>query len=193
MSSRLAPLTSTRSTRPRCASSLTSASTSASGSFRATLDGVAADPQAQRIARGELRLQPFRHRVEGERQLVDALRKQLQLLQTAARDLPAVVHDQDLVAQLFGLAQDLCRQDDGAAALCLLAQSIHDRALQDRIHPGRELVEKHDRRIDHEHLRHLHPPLKAAAQVLRLAQRFRREAKLLHHLIGALRANRRAA
>ena len=49
---------------------------------------------------------------------------------------------------------------------------LHDAALEDRIHAGRELVEEDDRRVDHEHLGHLHAAPEAAAQVHHLAVRF---------------------
>ena len=65
------------------------------------------------------------------------------------------------------------------------AQLVHDAALEDRIHPGRELVEEDDRRLDHEDLRDLHAAAEAAAQVLDLAVRLGGEAEVVEHALRA--------
>ena len=108
-------------------------------------------------------------------------RQQLERVQIAARHLPAVIDDQDVVAELLGLAQDLRRQDDGPSARRFAAQHVHDAALQDRIHAGRELVEEDDRRVDHEHLRDLDAPPEAAAQVHHLPVRFGGKIQIVEH------------
>ena len=90
-------------------------------------------------------------------------------MQVAARHLPSAVHDEDVVAELLGLAQDLGGEHDGPAAGRLGAQHRHDRALEDRIHPGRELVHEHDRRVDEEHFRHLDAPALASREIHGLA------------------------
>ena len=122
--------------------------------------------------------------IEGHRDFVDALGQQLERLQIAVRHLPSVVHDQDVVAELFGLAQDLRRQDDRPSLARFLTQRRHDRALQDRIHAGGELVEEHDRRLDHEDLRDLHAALEAAAEILHLLAGLCGQAEVVEHAVG---------
>jgi hypothetical protein len=51
----------------------------------------------------------------------------------AARDGFPVVHDQNVVAQLFRLGQHLRRQHDRPAATSLATEAVHERALEDRI------------------------------------------------------------
>src|SRR2546425_5810043 len=56
------------------------------------------------------------------------------IVKVAAGHLPALVHDQDVVAELFCLAQDLRSQHNCAALARLFAQVSHNCALQDRVH-----------------------------------------------------------
>ncbi len=77
----------------------------------------------------------------------------------------AFIHDENVVAKLFGFVQDLRSEDDGAAALGFLAEQIHDRAFEDGIHAGGKFVEKDDRRFDHEGFGNLHTAAVATAQV----------------------------
>ena len=137
------------------------------------------------MPRRELLFDPRRQAIEGDRDVVDALRQQLQRVQVAARRLPAAVHDQDVVAQFLGLAEDLRGQHDRAPVRGLAPELVHHATLEDRIHAGRELVEEDDRRLDHEDLRDLHAAAEAAAQVLDLAVRFGREAEVVEHALGA--------
>src|SRR6185436_149619 len=122
---------------------------------------------------------------ESDRDVVDAARQQLERVQIAARGLLAAIEDQDVVAQLLRLAEDLRRQHDGPSTSRLAAQLLHDAALEDRIHSGRELIEEDDRRVDHENLRDLHAAAETAAQVLHLAMGFGAEAKVRQHPLDA--------
>ena len=102
----------------------------------------------------------------------------------AACDFPPVIDDQDVVAERLRLVQDLRRQDDRSAAARLGPEQLHHRPLEDRVHPGRELVEKHDGRIHEQRLGDLDPPAKPATQIHRLARGILHEAELLHHIVG---------
>src|SRR6185295_6513115 len=117
-------------------------------------------------AGGQLGLEARRQSVEGDRDVVDTARQQLERVEIAARGLASAVEDQDVVAELLGLAEDLRRQHHGPAAFRLAAQLLHHAALEDGIHAGRELVEKDDRRVDHEDLGDLDAAAEAAAEVL---------------------------
>ena len=185
MSSRLAPPTSRRSTRPRAGERADHGEDAAVVFLQRHLDGVVRDRQADRMARRQLLLDPRRQPIEGDRDVVDALRQQLQRVQIAARRLTSAVEDQDIVAQLLDLAEDLRRQHDGSSARRLAAQLLHDAALQDRIHPGGKLVEEDHRRVDHEDLGDLHAAAEAAAQVLHLAVRLGRQPEVFQHALGA--------
>ena len=101
----------------------------------------------------------------------------LQRVNVAARRLTAALHDQDVIAELLRLAQNLRCQHDRAAARRFLPQARHDRSFQDRIHPGRKLVEKYDRRVDHENLCDLDSSLEAAAQIHHLPVRLRSQSR----------------
>ena len=107
------------------------------------------------------------------------------MIEITARDLPALIHDQDVVAELLRLRQNLRRQDDRAALRGLFVQKRDDRTLQDRIHAGRELVEKDNRHVDHEHLGDLDAPADAAAQVLHFRGGHVLEAEARHDFVGA--------
>ena len=63
----------------------------------------------------------------------------------------------------------------------LAPQQIHDRSLEQRIHAGRELVEEHHGRLDHQRLRDLHAPPESAGQIHDLPSGLLRESELLHH------------
>ena len=178
MSSRLAPDTSIRSTRPSAAEMRDEIEHAsfllAHGDERRVLRRL---PREAGGMRAIALLEQFGQRRECHRDLIEPARQQLQRIDVAARRLTPGAHDENVVAELFGLAENLRRQHDRAAARGFLPQARHDRSLQDRIHPGRELIEEHDRRIDHEDLRHLHAPLEAAAQVHHLPMRLRSGAR----------------
>ena len=57
-----------------------------------------------------------RQPIEGHGHVVDPLRQQLERVQIAARRLPAAVEDQDVIAQLLRLAENLRGQHDGPPA-----------------------------------------------------------------------------
>ncbi len=131
----------------------------------------------------------FRQTVEGQRDVVDALREELEGIQVAAGDLLSFVDDEDVIAEFFRFAENLRRQYDGSSLLDFGAKEIHHLALQDGIHPRRKLVEEQHRRLDHEHLGNLHAAAESAAQVLDLAFHFRAELKLVQQ--GTRAASRR--
>jgi hypothetical protein len=160
--------------------------------FERDVHRVLARSHAERLKCREHGVEVAGRGVERHSDFADPRRQQLQRVQIAAGHLPAFVDDQDVVAEILSLAQYLSGQHDRAAARGLPPQPIHDGPLQDGVHAGRELVEKHDRRVDHEDLRHLDAAAKPAAQVLRLPVGLRREAEFVHHPIGAP-ADRRAA
>ena len=78
--------------------------------------------------------------VESQRDFVHALGKQLQRVQVASCDLFSPIDDEDIVAKLFCLAENLSRQDDGSSLLDFGAQKIHYLALQDGIHSGGKFI-----------------------------------------------------
>jgi hypothetical protein len=156
------------------------------------LDRVLRDREPDRMPRRELLLDPGWEPIERHRHVVDALRQQLERVQVAACRLPSAVDDQHVVAELLRLSQDLRRQHQRSAAGGCAPQAIHDAALQDRIHPGRELVEEHDRRVHHEDLGDLDPPAETAAEVHHFPARLGGETELFQDPVRAL-ADLRAA
>ena len=121
---------------------------------------------------------------ERHRDLVQPSGQHLQGVDVAARGLAARAHDEDVVAQRFRFAENLRRQHDRPAARRLPPQP----AMTDRFRigsmPGRELVEKDDRRVDHEHLGHLDAAFEAAAQIHHLAVGFGAKLELIEHVFG---------
>ena len=106
-------------------------------------------------------------------------------MQVAAGHLHPLIHDQDVVAELFGLVEDLRGEHDRPARPRVVADQGHDRPLQNRVHPSRELVEKHDGRLHHERLCYLHATPEPSAEVHHLARHLILEAEMLKHSLGA--------
>jgi len=67
---------------------------------------------------GDLCRDCFRQTVEGQRDVVNALGKELQGIQVAGRSV-FLVDDEDIVAEIFRFAEHLGRQDDCSALLDL--------------------------------------------------------------------------
>jgi hypothetical protein len=142
------------------------------------------DPK--RVIGGNRRLERIRNRGEGDRDLVQPSRQHLQRVDIAARGLAAGAQDEDVVAELFRLAENLRGQHDRPAARRLLPQPRHHRSFQERIHSGRELIEKHHRRVDHEHLGDLHAAFEPPLEVHDLAICFRPQLELIQHVFGPI-------
>ena len=81
------------------------------------LDGRTGDLKAQRIAHAEFRFNTSRHLTERDRDLVNARRQELEGVQVATCDLPALIHDEDVVAEFLGLMEDLRRERDVRRAI----------------------------------------------------------------------------
>lgn len=82
-------------------------------------------------------------------------------------------------------SEDLRRQDDGAALRVLGSKQLDNRSLEDGVHATRELVEKHDRNVDHEHLRDLHSSSRPAAEILDLLIREAVQPELSQYVVCA--------
>jgi hypothetical protein len=124
-----------------------------------------------------------RRAIECQSDLVHLLRQQLQRVQVSARDLLPAVDNQDVVAQLLRLRENLRGEHDRPAIGDFLPQQLHDGTFEDRVHPGRELVEEDNRCVHHEHFRELHATAEPAAEILRLAACIRSQSENLEHVI----------
>ena len=141
---------------------------------------------ARRVVRRDRGLERARELVKRHRDLVQPAGEQLQRVDVATRGLASRAHDEDVVAQRFRFAENLGREHDRPAARRFPAQPVHDRPLQYGIHARRELVEKDDRRVEHEHLGHLNAPLEAATQIHHLAVGLGAKLELIEHVFGAI-------
>src|SRR5260370_33992498 len=158
--------------------------------FEGEINRVCFDGGADGGERGNLRMDVCGQMVVRKIDLVYAMGKQLQRVEVAARDLFSPVDDEDVVAKVFGFAEDLRSEDDGSSFLDFGTQKIHYLTLQDGIHPGREFIQEKHGRIDHEDFRDLQGTTQTAAQIPHPAVDFRAELKFHDQSIGTARRRR---
>jgi hypothetical protein len=79
-------------------------------------DRVLRDGQANGMPCGEVVFDARRQPIERHGHVVHALRQELERVQIASGRLTAAVEDEDVIAQFLRLAEDLCREHDGASA-----------------------------------------------------------------------------